>query len=492
MAAAYPLAGGPVPGETTTWLGDDKYVYSTNNSVPSGNRCTNGGSPVLVTHLRGFVAGRGATRTVRLGLTGGWTGWFNVGASSSAQDTGWIGYGGVLNGGAYNFHIDQSAGGGMYFGRSVNGTGSTGVEGGGGGWSGSLSGQMLVVGSPSQVRSVTATRNSNGTITVTWAAPSDDGGDAISVYYINSATNSSFTANASQVTTGPSARSYTFSGLIPGVTYYFRMSSGNSLNAAYGHGSAWSSTASAQSSGVPGTPGVPVVSKVAATDTSVKLTWTAPANNGSAITFYDVHRSTTENFSAGTVTTQTSTTNTTTFPVTLGVKYYWRVKPNNSIGSGPWSAITSYPIAPSAPSSVGVASINSTSLTASWNAPSNLGGDPINNYQLNWSTSSTFATGSTSTGNNRSRAVTGLTALTVYYFRVRAQNGVSYGPWSAISSFTTSQTEPPPPPPAVSRGGRLKIAGTFLEPKVRVKDDNGVWQEPLSKVRVDHVWVDPS
>lgn len=491
MATAYPLAGGANAGETLSWLSDDKYVYSTNNNVPAGNPLTNGTQWVLVTHLHAYVAGRGATRTVRLGLQGAWTGWFNVGASSRAQSTGWIGYGAVHGPGAHNFHIDQSAGGGMFFGRSVNGTGATGVEGGSGsGWSGSLSGQMLVIGSPSQVPWVAANRNSNGTITVSWGAPGDNGGDAIHTFYIASATNASFTQNGMQTNVPSSSYSYTFSGLAPGATYYFKVSSGNALANAAGYGAAWSGVASAMSSAVPSTPTALVASKTADASTTVNLSWTAPADNGSAISSYDIQWATSSDFTTG-LNSKTSTTASTTIPVTLATQYYVRVRANNTVGASPWSAVTTFPFAPSAPSSVGVASVNSTTLTASWNAPASTGGDPITNYELQWSTSPTFSPGNSSNGNNRSRTVSSLTALTLYYFRVRATNGIGTSPWSATASFTTAQTEPPPEPPAVTRGGRLKVNGTFIEPKVRVRDNNGVWKNPISKIRRSNTWVDP-
>lgn len=491
MATVWNLPGGGTPAERLSYYLDDKNAYSSGVSLPYGNIMTNGGQVTKITHLRAWVSGRGSARGVQLGIGGYWTGVFTVGAAGSANDTGWIPYG--VNhspGGGHIFYINPASGGGIYFGRSANGTGSTGLVGGSGGWSGSLSGQILWVGSPSVTRNVTAVRNANGTITVSWTAPADDGGEAISLYYIGMSTNASFTQNVSQTNVGGHLRSWTFSGLAPGATYYFRVSSGNSLNASYGYGAAWSNVASAQSSAVPAIPGAPVVSKTSAS-TSMNFTWTVPANNGAAITNYELQWSGTADF-ASIVGSDTSPGNTKTLPgFALATKYFFRVRAINSIGPSAWSSVTSYPNVPTAPSSVGVASVNSTTLTASWNAPTSDGGDSITNYELQWSTSPTFSPGNSSNGNNTSRNVGSLTALTLYYFRVRATNGIGTSDWSAVKSFTTAETEPPPPPPAVTRGGRLKVNGAFIEPKVRVKDENGVWQEPISKTRQNNVWVDP-
>ena len=487
MAATYNWPGGFPAAVTGAYLIDDRYVYSGNHWLPSGNPMTDGSQAVKVTHLRTQCAGRGGTRSIRLGIDGWWTGWFAMGASSAAQDTGWIGFGGIYNGGAHTVYVDQSPGN-IFFGRAGNGTGSTGIEGISGGWTGSLAGQSLVVGSPSAPRSINAVRNNNGTITTTWDAPADDGGEAVSTYWIVRATNASFTANVAQEQLSGSARSYISYLLTPGVTYYFRLSAGNSLNTDRGYGSAWSAVTSALSSGPPATPGVITLAKTSASATAT-LSWAAAADNGSAITNYELQSSKFADFSLPTTSNGVTLTRNVTLDV--GTKYYFRVRATNVVGSSGWSAVTSGPNTPSAPSSVGVTSINSTTLQAAWNAPTSDGGDTITNYELQWSTNAAMTGGLSSTANNRSRTVGSLTALTPYYFRVRAINGIGQGTWSTVSSFTTAETEPPPPPPAVTRGGRLRVNGAFVEPIVRVRV-NDAWIEPSSKIKPAGVWVDPA
>jgi hypothetical protein len=99
---------------------------------------------------------------------------------------------------------------------------------------------------------------------------------------------------------------------------------------------------------------------------------------------------------------------------------------------------------PAAPTSVS-ASANATSgqIVVSWTAPNN-GGSAITNYYVDYSTSSTFASGVTTinTGStSTSRTVSSLTNGTTYYFRVRAENAAGQ---SANSSSANDYPYAPP------------------------------------------------
>jgi len=484
----YDWPGGMTTGRPTAWINDDWTLYSGGMNVPSGNAMTDGSRAVKVTSIRAVCAGKGQAVNFRMGIDGAYTGWFTMGASGQAQDTGWIGYGGIHDGGSRTVYLDQDRGGGIWFGRGGDNTGSTGTVGHSAGWPGALAGSCWIIGSPSQVPWISAVRNTNGTVTVSWGAPTDDGGEAVSVFWLNYATNSSFTQNAGQHVLGVQY-SYVFSGLTAGQTYYFRITSGNQLNKDRGQGATWSGTASATTSAIPGAPGAPVVTKTPGS-TSMSFSWNAAVDNGAAITAYELQWSLTSDFATIAGKSDIAGTTRTVTGFSLATKYYFRVRATNSLGDGPFSGTTIYPRITSAPSAVGVQSISSTSLKASWNAPSDLGGDSVVNYTLQRSTQASMAAGVTTTVTGLSYTITGLTALTPYYFRVQANNGIGSSPWSTISSFTTAETEPPPPPPAVTRGGRLKVNGVFQEPKVRVRV-NGTWVEPASRVRIAGRWEDP-
>ena len=93
--------------------------------------------------------------------------------------------------------------------------------------------------------------------------------------------------------------------------------------------------------------------------------------------------------------------------------------------------------APGAPSASGN---TTTAITYAFTAPSTLNGGTISNYELQLSTSSSFtstvysATVGTSTSGH---TVTGLSANTKYYARVRAEDQAGWSGWSGTSNSTT-------------------------------------------------------
>jgi len=100
-----------------------------------------------------------------------------------------------------------------------------------------------------------------------------------------------------------------------------------------------------------------------------------------------------------------------------------------------------------------LSSIAATAATASWTAPSS-NGAAIDNYRVQWSTSSTFSSGVSfeDVGTSRSYRMTGLAANTTYYVRARARNSVDWGDWSSARSFTTLPQAPnAPSTPSVTR-----------------------------------------
>jgi phosphodiesterase/alkaline phosphatase D-like protein len=76
-----------------------------------------------------------------------------------------------------------------------------------------------------------------------------------------------------------------------------------------------------------------------------------------------------------------------------------------------------------------------------WSFSGDNGGRAISGYDWQVSTvgnfSSLFASGNSYSGT--SQTVSGLTPATQYFFRVRAENSVSDGPWSSIRSLVAPQ-----------------------------------------------------
>ncbi len=164
-------------------------------------------------------------------------------------------------------------------------------------------------------------------------------------------------------------------------------------------------------------------------DGTLILSWTAPADNGSSITQYDVE------YRASSATTvderRTSTTTSKTISgVTNATSYVARVRAVNANGNAEWREATVGALtAPNAPTG-----LSKNGWVLSWSAPSNTGNAAITRYEIECRR-----------GLNKGtvHSTTGATSVTLthswckqYSFhgnhaRVRAQNaGNLYGPWS--------------------------------------------------------------
>lgn len=186
---------------------------------------------------------------------------------------------------------------------------------------------------------------------------------------------------------------------------------------------------------------------VTATPNAVKgfaLSWNAPGDNGQLITQYTVDWST-DNSSWTTYGTTATTSLSVTNPGSWAnnTLYYFRVKATNSVGGGPYSTSgsgTTWGV-PSAPPSIIVGTVTSTTIPLSWGTPASDGGSAITDYviqySLNNSSWTTFTDGVSTTS---STVITGLTAQTFYYLRVAAVSDVGTG---AYATTTTTTASPP-------------------------------------------------
>jgi hypothetical protein len=81
-----------------------------------------------------------------------------------------------------------------------------------------------------------------------------------------------------------------------------------------------------------------------------------------------------------------------------------------------------------------------TNPTLSWNSVTGVTG-----YQIQYSTSSSFATYSEVNTSSTSTTLSNLAYLTTYYWRARSTDGSSYSAWSATNSYTTEDVILDPP-----------------------------------------------
>jgi phosphodiesterase/alkaline phosphatase D-like protein len=128
--------------------------------------------------------------------------------------------------------------------------------------------------------------------------------------------------------------------------------------------------------------------------------------------------------------------------------YYYRVRAYNNAGtSGNSNSISAKTnsLPPSAPTANPASNVTSSGFTANWNNSSGATG-----YRLDVSTSNSFSSyvsgfQDLDAGNVTSRNVSGLSANTTYYYRLRAYNGAGTSGSSNVVSLTTSTNSPLPP-----------------------------------------------
>ena len=268
----------------------------------------------------------------------------------------------------------------------------------------------------------------NGAATVTWSAPSDNGGVPVTSYVVTASPG------------GASCTSATTSCTVPGLTnaqsYTFNVVAVNAVG---------TSPASSPSAPVTpmGPPSAPQSLTLTPSSGAIAVTWTAPANNGgSAVTGYVVTAS------PGSVTCTVTATSCTLSGLTNATTYQVSVVVVNALGTSPATSATATPAgAPTAPTNV-AASPGPSSATVTWSAPSNNGGSAIVGYTVYSSPDRHSCTTATT-----SCVVTGLVNGVSYNFTVVAFNAVaSSSPSTPSSSITPASAPSSPQSPRATTG----------------------------------------
>lgn len=289
------------------------------------------------------------------------------------------------------------------------------------GASAAISGQVTVPATtPSAPGDVTATLSDEQQITVTWTTPTDDGGSALTNYRVNVYANGATTPTFSTLV-DPAATETVLTaadGVNANTTYKVDVEAINGVG----------STKSAKTSNVvvPATPTHPdAVNSLKASDValrSVKVTWDAPYNGGTAITGYLV----TLNDKDGNVVDQEAlSSNDTEYTFTglqRGTDYVVHVIAQNNRGnSDDYNINVKTLIEAPLPVSVPDAQIqNYNTLVATWAAPSDNGGSAITGYRVELYNGATKVTETTT--NNLTASFSGLDYGTSYHVVVYASN----------------------------------------------------------------------
>jgi len=226
-----------------------------------------------------------------------------------------------------------------------------------------------------QVAVVTAGPNP-GQLTVSWQAPANDGGTAVTSYRVYRGT----TAGALTAITDVVAPTLTFtdSALGNNVTRIYAVTAINAI----GEGPR-SNQATGTTFTLPSAPAAPVATGGPGAG-QITVSWTAPATNGgTAITGYRVYRGTATG--ALTALTDVNATSFTDTALGNGVRRFYAVSALNAVGEGGRSvevnATTFVP--PSAPNNLNVRpGPGNGQIGLTWTAPANTGGSPISTYRV--------------------------------------------------------------------------------------------------------------
>jgi titin len=282
-----------------------------------------------------------------------------------------------------------------------------------------------------------AASSSNASASLSWTAPSSDGGSAIIGYVVTPYIGS--TAEAVQVFSSPPT-TQTVTGLTNGTAYTFTVAAMN----ANGVGQASASSSPVVPSTVPS---APTTGSVTAGNASASVSWTAPSSNGgSAITGYVVTPYVGSTAQTAQTFVSTATTQTVT-GLTNGTAYSFTVAAINVVGTGAQSAASSSvtpSTVPGAPT-IGTATTGNASASVSWTAPSSDGGSAITGYVVTPYVGTLAQSAQTFSSTATAQTVTGLTNGTTYTFVVAAVNALGIGAESAASNPMTPATVPGAP-----------------------------------------------
>ena len=237
----------------------------------------------------------------------------------------------------------------------------------------------------------------------------------------------------------------------------------------------WSAVASAQvTSAVPAKPDAP---RLTSGVSSLSVTWSAPANNGSAISDYDVRHCSSscdddDNWTEWNASDTSTNTSATITGLTDGTRYEVQVRAENGIGSSSWSPAARLAAgAPGDPLAPTV-SPGASQLKLDWTPPAD-NGSAIIDYDVRHCAGSCHLDASwtewneSNTSTSTSATITGLTNGTSYEVQVRAANMRGDGAWSP------SQTAAPGNPPSAPSAPTLTAASRKLDVSWTAPADNG-------------------
>ena len=288
---------------------------------------------------------------------------------------------------------------------------------------------------PGAPTGLTATADGQTIINLSWTAPTNTGGAAITGYQIEVSSNGTSNWSDLEANTTATATTYAHTGLSAGVTRHYRVRAINSVGNSDASNTA-SATTDTPNATVPDAPSQ--LTATAAGRTSIKLSWTAPSDNGgAAITGYQIEVSDTGSWSELATTTVTTYTHTN---LAAGTTQVYRVRAINSVGnsdaSNTASATTDALAAPDAPTGLTITASGPSTLVLSWTAPLDDGGSAITGYRIDTSPDGQSDWTVLVTTSTPSTTYTATNLTPPVYFRVIALNAMGQGTPSEVVNVT--------------------------------------------------------
>ena len=280
----------------------------------------------------------------------------------------------------------------------------------------------------------------DGSATVSWTPPFDDGGGAITGYSVRAFAGAALVQT--QLVTGPAA-SAVVTGLTNGTAYTFDVAAVNAV----GIGLA-SARSAAVTPAPPTAPAAPLAPTTTPGNASAVVSWTVPADGNSAITSYQVRVVNASDAQVGGLRSTSAgaspvPTTLTVTGLTNGTAYRFQVQTINSIGSSAFSALSTAVTPATTPGApvIGIASSGKVGLpvtaTGRWTPPASNGGSVITGYLVNAQQINAAGVVVNTVTSTVQPATARELVMTLpagnYWFTVQAMNAVGTGATSARS-----------------------------------------------------------
>jgi fibronectin type 3 domain-containing protein len=308
-----------------------------------------------------------------------------------------------------------------------------------------------------------AATGGNGSVSLSWSAPSSNGGSPITSYNVYRSTTPGG-EGSTPLRTNVTGTTFNDLTVTNGTKYYYTVAAVNAVGT-----SPQSNEANATPQAT--VPSAPTGLVASAGDGKVMLSWTVPnLDGGSPITGYNVYRSTTPGGEGSTPYATAVSSTYTDSAATNGTKYYYTVAAVNAVGTGPQSgeanatpqAAATVPSAPQGLTATG----SNQAVQLSWSAPASNGGATVTSYNVYRSTtaggegSTPVATGVTGT----SYTDNPLTNGTTYYYTVAAVNAVGTGPQSTEANAAPKAGAPTAPLGLTASAGNGSVSLSWSAP----------------------------